>query len=76
MAPLFCHSLQVCLGQTLAANSQDYQSTVTLSPQAKEDLYWWEQHLISWNGRSLISPASRMVLDSDASVQAGELPAR
>jgi len=55
MAPLSCHSFQVCLGQTLAVHSQDYQSTVTLSPQAKEDLQWWEQHLISWNGRSLIS---------------------
>jgi len=50
MAPLFCRSLQIFLRKTLVAN---YQSTVKLSPQAIEDLQWWEQHLTSWNGRSL-----------------------
>ena len=69
MAPLFCRSLQVSLRQTLTANSQDYQSTVKLSPQAIEDLQWWKQHLTSWNGRSLISPAFTIVIDSDASLQ-------
>ena len=69
MAPLFCRSLQMCLRQTLSANSQDYQSTITLSPQATEDLQWWEHHLTSWNGRSLISPAPMIVIDSDASLQ-------
>ena len=69
MAPLFCRSLQMCLRQTLSANSQDYQSTITLSPQEIEDLQWWEHHLTSWNGRSLISPASMIVIDSDASLQ-------
>ena len=69
MAPLFCRSLQISLRQSLADNSQDYQSTVKLSPQAVEDLQWWEQHLTSWNGRSLISPASTIVIDLDASLQ-------
>jgi len=69
MAPLFCRLLQISLRKTLDANSQDYQSTIKLSPQAIEDLQWWEQHLISWNGRSLISPASTIVIDSDASLQ-------
>ena len=34
-----------------------------------EDLQWWIQHLTSWKGRSLISPASRMMIDPDASLQ-------
>ena len=68
MAPLFCCSLQISIRQSLAANSQDYQSPVKLSPQAVEDLQWWEQHL-TWNGRSLISPASIIAIDLDASLQ-------
>ena len=69
MAPLFCRSLQSCLRQALSASSQDHQSIITPSPQATEDLQWWEQHLASWNGRSLISPASPLTIDSDASLQ-------
>ena len=38
VAPLFCRSLQTCLKQALAANSQDYKSPIHLSPQAAEDL--------------------------------------
>ena len=68
VADLFCRSLQTCLRHSLAASSQNYQSTVRISPQAVEDLQWWIQHLTSWNGRSLISPASRMMIDSDASL--------
>jgi len=54
MASLFCYSLQISIRGFLAANSQDYQSPVKLSPQAVEDLQWWEKHLTSWNGRSFI----------------------
>ena len=64
MVPLFCRSLQLSIRQSLAANSQDYQSPVKLSPQAVEDPQWWEQHLISWNRRSFISPASIIVIHS------------
>ena len=64
MVPLFCRSLQLSIRQSLAANSQDYQSPVKLSPQAVEDSQWWEQHLISWNRRSFISPASIIVIHS------------
>ena len=69
MAPLFCRSLQVCLKQALSANQQNYQTMVQLSPQAREDLQWWELHLTSWNGRSLITQAASMTVTSDASLQ-------
>jgi len=42
---------------------------VQLSPQALEDLQWWNLHLSSWNGRSLITQASSMTITSDASLQ-------
>ena len=69
MAPLFCRSLQVCLKQALASSYQNYQVTVHLSPQALEDLHWWELHLSSWNGRSLIIQTPTMTITSDASLQ-------
>jgi len=69
MAPLFCRSLQICLKQALSANQQNYQAVVQLSPQALEDLQWWNLHLSSWNGRSLITQTSSMTITSDASLQ-------
>ena len=69
MAPLFCRALQTCLKQALAPNPLNYQAIVKISHQAREDLEWWEQHLISWNGRSLISPPTTMTITSDASLQ-------
>jgi len=68
-APLFSRALQMCLRESLSSGGQNYQSVVTLSPQAREDLHWWEQHLTSWNGRSLILPPSTLTIISDASQQ-------
>ena len=69
VAPLFSRALQTCLRQSLASGAQSYQSSVTLSSQAVEDLQWWEQHLASWNGRSLIIPPYTLTIISDASRQ-------
>ena len=69
MAPLFCRSLQICLKQALTDNQQNYQAAVQLSPQALEDLQWWELHLSSWNGRSLIIQSTSLTITSDASLQ-------
>ena len=67
--PSFCRALHTCLKQALEVGSQDYQSPVQLSTQAKEDLQWWELYLSNWNGRSLISQQSSMTIISDASLQ-------
>ena len=69
MAPLFCRSLQICLKKALSDNQQNYQAVVQLSPQALEDLQWWELHLSSWNGKSLITQSASMTITSDASLQ-------
>ena len=69
MAPLLCRSLQSCLKQALETNSQDYNSIIQLSPQALEDLQWWEVHLSKWNWRSLIIQQSSMTIMSYASLQ-------
>ena len=69
MAPLFCRSIQTCLKHALAPNPLNYQAIVHLSAQAVEDLKWWEQHLLQWNGRSLISPPTTLTISTDASLQ-------
>ena len=68
MAPLFCRSIQTCLKHALAPNPLNYQAIVHLSAQAVEDLKWWEQHLLQWNGRSLISPPTTLTISTDASL--------
>ena len=67
-APLFYRHLQRDLQQTLSQNGQDYNSSLQLSWEAREEIQWWQQHLSQWNGRSLIRHQEQMVICSDASL--------
>lgn len=67
-APLFYRHLQRDLQQTLSQNGQDYNSSLQLSREAREEIQWWQQHLSQWNGRSLIRHQEQMVICSDASL--------
>ena len=49
MAPLFTRNLQSCLREALKI-SQDYMSTVHLTPEAVAELHRWEEHFTNWNG--------------------------
>lgn len=37
----------------------NYESEMHLSPQAREDLTWWRDSLLSWNGKDLVSGGPR-----------------
>ncbi len=65
MAPLFYRHLQSCLRETLR-DSQEYESTTCLTPEA-EELHWWVEHFTNWNGRSLIAHNKIMTIENDAS---------
>ena len=39
-----------------------------LSKDAMEELVWWQHHLASWNGRTVIQRQSQMKIQSDASL--------
>ena len=67
-APLFYRHLQRDLQQALSQNGQDYNSSLQLSREAREEIQWWQQHLSQWNGRSLIRHQEQMVICSDASL--------
>ena len=71
-APLFYRHLQRDLQQTLSQNGQDYNSSLQLSREAREEIQWWQQHLSQWNGRSLIRHQEQMVICSDASLAGWE----
>jgi len=68
-APLFYRSLQVDLQRALSQANQNYNMTLSLSPQGKEELTWWQEKLAHWNGKALLCRQQTMVITSDASLQ-------
>ena len=66
MAPLYYRNLQTCLREALLEN-QNYSSTTVLTEAAREELEWWRDHFIQWNGRSLIAHSSSLTIETDAS---------
>ena len=67
VAPLFYRSLQAALGRALTAGAQDYSVSVEVTPNMREELQWWEKHLSQWNGRTLVTENSSVVIETDAS---------
>jgi hypothetical protein len=56
------------LAQALKRGNQCYETQLTLSPEAREELVWWDTHMSAWNGRSLLKRDLDLVIDSDASL--------
>ena len=67
VAPLFFRALQKDLQVALAQGAQDYEHHMRFSKDAREELVWWQHHLASWNGRTVIQRQSRMKIQSDTS---------
>ena len=67
-APLFYRTLQAELAQALAHHDQDYNASLVLTREAKEELQWWIDHLLQWNGKALISPKPTVTITTDASL--------
>ena len=67
-APLFYRHLQGSLKSALASGSHGYDNVIALSPEAQEELTWWQQHLETWNGRCLLKGRERVIIRSDASL--------
>ena len=67
-APLFFRYLQQDLQSALAHGNQDYETLLSLSCQAKEELVWWQENLSKWNGKPLRQKPGQMVIQSDASL--------
>ena len=46
---LFYRHLQMDLATTLRVANQDYETALTLSPDNREELIWWDSQMIKWN---------------------------
>ena len=68
-APLFYRNLQMDLAAALRGSDQDYESSLTLSLDSKEELIWWDTRMSKWNGKSILTIEPEMVVESDASNQ-------
>lgn len=66
-APLHYRHLQNLKNQQLC-HSMNYESEVLLSPQAREELSWWRDSLLAWNGKALVSGDPDLTIETDASL--------
>ena len=65
---LFYDHLERCKNIALKYDKGDYEKTMSLSPQAKQDLYWWSHHL-TFASHFIHPPAVSLTLFSDASLE-------
>jgi len=68
-ALLLYWSLQGDLQKALNHSSQDYNTLLSLSPSAWEELTWWSERLAQWNGKALLHQEQTVTIRSDASLQ-------
>jgi len=68
-APLFYWFLQGDLQKALNHSSQDYNTLLSLSSSAREELNWWLERLAQWIGKALLHQKQTVTIRSDASLQ-------
>ena len=64
-APLHYRSLQQLKHRALQISG--YDSPMTISPSAQEDLEWWINNLGNWNGRTIQRITPEIEIETDAS---------
>ena len=66
-ASLFYRCLQMDLKMALRLSDQDYKTFLSLSPDSRVELVWWDSQVIRWNGKPMQVVDVDMVIESDAS---------
>ncbi len=66
-APLYYRNIQRLKIQSLAA-TDSFETEVTLTAEAKQELQWWIQEIRHWNGKAVSQPTPDMVIETDASM--------
>ena len=67
-APLHYRHLQMLQVKGLLAG-KSYETMVSLNQNCQNDLQWWVDQISTWNGRSITTPATDLVITTDASLQ-------
>ena len=49
------------------SRGRDYTAHTQLTPAARQELCWWQEHLTRWNGRYLLGRRPNMVIETDSS---------
>ena len=66
-APLHYRHLQMAKTKALLKGGQSYETQVSMSEGAQEELRWWIESLSWVNGKRLIAPSPDLVMTTDAS---------
>lgn len=74
-APLWYWESQRLKNQTML-QSQSFDQIVVLNQEAQLELEWWCTRMRLVNGKSLLAQEPDLIVEADASMQAGELFAR
>lgn len=64
-APLRYRALQIATNVTL--KSRNYEPSMALNANCRQDLQWWIEHLPHNNGRPLQNPTPQITIETDAS---------
>ena len=66
-SPLFYRHLQMDLTESLRVSDHNYDTTLTLSHENKEELTWWDTQRRKWNGQHILAKEPDLVIELDAS---------
>jgi len=68
-APLHYRHLQMQKSRELLKANLNYDSVLSLSADCREEISWWTQNLITWNGRAMTTPMPDLLITTDASME-------
>lgn len=67
-APLHYRYLQQAKNAVLKTH-KSYEAPVLLDSEALQEVQWWKDNLIAWNGKALFQQSTDLVIETDASRQ-------
>ena len=67
-APLNYRYLQHAKNSVLK-KQKSYEALVTLDPRALQEVHWWRDNLVAWNGKALLHQPTDLTIETDASLK-------
>ena len=67
-APLHYRYLQHAKN-TVLKRQKSYEALVSLDSEALQEVQWWRDNLVAWNGKALLHQSMDLTIETDASLQ-------
>ncbi|XP_028417826.1 uncharacterized protein LOC114542492 [Dendronephthya gigantea] len=67
-APLHYRYLQQAKNSVLK-RQKSYEALVNLDSEALQEVQWWKNNLVAWNGKALLQQSTDLTIETDASLQ-------